>query len=106
MSQYQRINPAQAAEMLDNGKTVVVDIRDPASYGEGHMPGAMTISNANIQQFVEDTAKDAPVIVCCYHGHASQQGAAFLSHHGFSDVYSMDGGFVGWAMQFPDRIER
>ncbi|MDO6461438.1 thiosulfate sulfurtransferase GlpE [Granulosicoccaceae sp. 1_MG-2023] len=106
MNQFQRINPAQAADMFDSSAAAIIDIRDPASYAEGHIPGAVMINNSNIQQFVEDTAKETPVIVCCYHGHASQQGAAFLTHHGFAEVYSLDGGFVAWAAQFPDRIER
>jgi thiosulfate sulfurtransferase len=45
-------------------------------------------------------------VVCCYHGISSQQAAQFLVSQDFTDVYSLDGGFTQWQLQFPEHIER
>ena len=45
---------------------------------------------------------DAPLIVACYHGNSSQSAAAYLAHQGFSEVYSLDGGFELWRATYPN----
>jgi len=40
-------------------------------------------------------------VVVCYHGNSSQQAAQFFAGEGFNDVYSMDGGFEAWKLQYP-----
>lgn len=82
-----------------DGEPVVVDIRDPQSYANGHMPHAMHLSNDNLAAFIDQTPKTKPVVVVCYHGHSSQQAASVLAQQGFVDVYSMDGGFEAWRTQ-------
>ena len=49
---------------------------------------------------------DQPLIVTCYHGHSSQSAAAYLVNQGFSDVYSLDGGFELWRHTYPADVER
>jgi len=39
--------------------------------------------------------------VVCYHGNSSQSAAAYLISQGFSDVYSLDGGFELWRGTYP-----
>lgn len=82
-----------------DGTPVVVDIRDPQSYANGHMPQAIHLNNQNFARFMEETPKDQPVVVVCYHGISSQQAADMLHQQGFVDVYSMDGGFDAWLNQ-------
>ena len=44
---------------------------------------------------------DAPLVVVCYHGNSSQSAAAYFIQQGFSDVYSLDGGFELWRSVYP-----
>ena len=53
-------------------------------------------------QFFEDTPLDDALIVACYHGNSSQSAAAYLVGQGFSEVYSLDGGFELWRATYPD----
>lgn len=106
MSDFSRISAKDASSLIDESSAVVADIRDERSFSAGRIPGAVRIDNANVQQFINDTNTDTPVIVCCYHGNMSLSGASFFAQHGFKDVYSLDGGFSGWNMLFPDRVER
>ena len=77
----------------------VVDIRDRESYQEGHIPGAVLLNDETIEDFMSAADKIRPLVVCCYHGHSSQNAAEFLVQQEFTDVYSLDGGYAAWASQ-------
>lgn len=100
MTEFKRIPPEQAQALREKG-AVVVDIRDPQAYASGHINGAVRLDNQNIQDFIRAADLDAPLVVVCYHGNSSQSAAAYLVSQGFSDVYSLDGGFELWRGTFP-----
>lgn len=104
MSDFQRITPQQAQPLREQG-AVVVDIRDAQSYALGHISGARHLDNHSLADFIAQADFDKPLIVACYHGNSSQSAAAYLAHQGFSEVYSLDGGFELWRVTFPEEIE-
>ncbi len=101
---FQRISCDDAQQKLTDGSAVLVDIRDPAAFAAGHVPGALHLSNQNVQDFVQNSDPDRPVLVMCYHGHSSQNAAQFLVQQGFTQVFSVDGGFERWKLALP--VER
>jgi len=105
MSEFKRIAPEQAQILREQG-AVVVDIRDPQSYANGHISGALHLDNHNLADFIARADFDQPLIVACYHGNSSQSAAAYLAHQGFAEVYSLDGGFELWHGRYPDQVSR
>ncbi|MAG76934.1 MAG: thiosulfate sulfurtransferase GlpE [Colwelliaceae bacterium] len=105
-SNFTHLNAAQLAEKLVDEHFVVVDIRDANTFAEGRIPGAIHLTNDNISDFVREADFDKPTVVCCYHGISSQPAAEYLVSLDFSDVYSLDGGFVQWQSLYPEHIER
>ncbi len=93
-------------QVLADKTYVVVDIRDAASFQQGHIPNAIHLTNETLADFLREADPDAPVVVCCYHGHSSQQAAQYLVSQDFTQVYSLDGGFSQWQLQHPENIER
>ncbi|MCX2522872.1 thiosulfate sulfurtransferase GlpE [Larsenimonas rhizosphaerae] len=89
--------------LATQAEPAIVDIRDPDSFAAGHIPGSHRLDNSTVAGFVADTPADATVVVVCYHGHSSQQAAQWLVGQGFSEVYSLDGGFEQWRHQYPER---
>ena len=89
---------------FDHQSQTVLDIRDPQSFAAGHIPGAQPLDNSNVQAVMASLDKTQPVVVVCYHGNSSQSAAGFLVEQGFSDVYSLDGGFEGWRLAHPDQV--
>ena len=61
-----------------------------------------TLAIAEFRDPSAEDSLDAPLIVTCYHGNSSQSAAAYLVGQGFSDVYSLDGGFELWRATYPD----
>lgn len=104
MNEFKHLSVTDAATLIEEGATVV-DIRDSNSYANSHIKSAYNLNNDNLPVFLEQANRDTPLIVCCYHGISSQSAAGFLIGQGFSEVYSLDGGFEQWRMQFPEHCE-
>lgn len=98
------IDISDALPIIENN-AAIVDIRDLTSFHNSHMANAVHLTNDNVQDFIDGTAKDQPVIVCCYHGNSSKGAAEYLASQGFKEVYSLNGGFSQWSAMFPEQCE-
>ncbi|MGJ7456418.1 thiosulfate sulfurtransferase GlpE [Halomonas sp. RA08-2] len=103
---FQHLDIPTLQAWLDEGReAALVDIRDPMSYAQGRIPGSRRLDNDSVGTFLDETPVKRPVVVVCYHGHSSQQAAAWLAGQGLAEVYSLDGGFTEWQRRHPDRVE-
>lgn len=93
---FRRIDVATAEGWLRRPGVLVLDVRDAGSFARGHIESARNITMSDLSGLIATTPKDRAVLVCCYHGNASQQYAQILSDFGFSDVASLDGGHEAW----------
>jgi rhodanese-related sulfurtransferase len=100
-----RITPAQAQEMIANGNTLVVDVRDAPEVatsgkvaGAVHIPRGMLEFRADPESPYHDQsfAKDKAVIVYCASGGRAALGGQALKELGYAEVYNL-GGFKDWA---------
>ncbi len=94
---YETLFASQVEELLQNEKAVVFDHRDPRSYAEDHLPGALAVSDANISKLIRSKEYDRPVLVYCYHGNSSRDLCKFIMQFGFRKVYNLEGGWQAWA---------
>ncbi|WP_417762483.1 thiosulfate sulfurtransferase GlpE [Shewanella sp.] len=98
MSTYKILNITELKQRLQQDDALqVIDIRDPASFEQGHIAGSTRVGNDNIAQFMAAADLDAPLVVVCYHGISSQGAAEYLHQQGFDDIYSLEGGYTAWA---------
>lgn len=95
-----QIQIQEAKKKLDEKSCLFVDIRDPGSYQSAHIPGAIHLSDSNVQEFLQQTDKEKPVVVYCYHGNSSMGATAYFMENGFKNVSSMAGGFEAWRQVF------
>ncbi|WP_224483810.1 rhodanese-like domain-containing protein [Robertkochia aurantiaca] len=83
-------------------KGVLIDVRTPEEYQEGHLPEAINIdwySDAFLKEVMEvirDNAGD-PVLLYCRSGNRSAQASAKLDSLGFRKIYNLDGGYAAWS---------
>lgn len=101
MKRFEQIDIHQAKSMIDTADVTVVDIRQPQAYQQGHIHGAVLVTDQNVDNFLKQTDKQKPLICYCYHGHSSQSAAGFFNENGFKKVYSIRGGFEEWKMSYP-----
>jgi thiosulfate sulfurtransferase len=75
---------------------LLVDIRDAQSYANGHIENAIHIDNSNVEDFLRNSDHSKKIVVCCYHGNSSQGAADYFNQQGFSEAFSLEGGFDAW----------
>jgi thiosulfate/3-mercaptopyruvate sulfurtransferase len=95
-TQFQCIGVHEAEGLAQRDDVLTVDVRDAGSFRRAHIKGAQLLSMANLSTVINGTAKDTPVLIYCYHGHASREYARVFSDFGFNEVYSLDGGYEAW----------
>lgn len=93
---FQDIHFHDAEMLIRKPDTLVIDVRDAASFGRGHIKGAHNVSIANLTPIIETTPKNLPVLIYCYHGYASREYAQIFSDFGFTQVFSLVGGYEAW----------
>ncbi|QWG14684.1 ankyrin repeat domain-containing protein [Bradyrhizobium sediminis] len=98
---FQRIDIQQAGALISRADLLVLDVRDAGSFDNSHIHGAQHVSSANLSGVLNATARIRPVLIYCYHGNASREYAQIFSDFGFSEVYSLDGGYEAWRSRPP-----
>jgi rhodanese-related sulfurtransferase len=100
-----RITPAQAREMIAQGNTLVVDVREPPEVEKtGKVAGAINVSRSflefradpNSPSHDKNFGKDKNVIVYCASGGRAALSGKALKDMGYERVYNL-GGFKDWA---------
>ena len=90
-------NVAAARDIMSRGDVLVLDVRDADSYRRGHIEGSQLATKENLSTYLSDAPKNQPVIIYCYHGVSSRADAKLFAKRGFSNVFSLDGGYEAWA---------
>ena len=96
-----RVSLLQATQMLNQGKSVILDIRDQDEFAAGHIRDARHIPLKELKSRMSelDKFKSKSVIVVCSSGAQSARAAGQLKGAGFNEVYSLDGGLAAWRAQ-------
>jgi hydroxyacylglutathione hydrolase len=75
---------------------VVLDVRQPAEWSEGHIPGARHISGGELPGRIREVDRQSRVAVICGSGYRSSVSASLLKHHGHDHVFNVLGGMTAW----------
>jgi len=81
----------------DEQNLVVLDVRTPAEAARGGIHGARNVPLHLLPVVDQELDSDASLILYCHSGARSAQGCAFLMTRGYSKVYNLRGGILGWA---------
>lgn len=78
---------------------VVLDVRTPEEFAEGHLDGAIMVDfyAADFTDQLADLDPDVPYLLYCRSGSRSGQAAALMEELGFVDVANVDGGILAWS---------
>ncbi len=77
-------------------RPVVVDVREPWEYQQGHVPGAVLIPLGQLARRAGELDPQKPVAVICASGSRSQSAAAVLGQKGFPTIYNVRLGMMDW----------
>lgn len=92
------LDPAAFAAAMQREGTVVLDVRTPQEFADGHLPGAVNL-NVESPTFAGDLATLDPTVpyaVYCRSGNRSGVALQLMQQAGFTGTYHLGGGITAW----------
>lgn len=97
----------EARDCMDSD-TLVIDIREPAEFNRGHIPGAVHLPRGLLEFEIHGVVErmrsdqnsspaDQAIVLYCGTGGRSALAAESMADLGYRNVRSMAGGIVAWA---------
>jgi rhodanese-related sulfurtransferase len=96
-----KVSLLQATQMMNQGKLLVLDVRDAKEFAEGHLQNAKNIPLAELTGRLKEIekSKNNAVIAVCDRGVRSSSAVASLVKAGFAQAVSLEGGLTAWKAQ-------
>ena len=91
------ITPAELSDKRRSGEApVVIDVRTPAEYASGHVPGALNIPFDQISERISKLDTPHGVALYCMVGPRARKGESALLATGYKSVFHLEGGLAAW----------
>lgn len=95
---YRQISMQEAIQIMKtNSDYVILDVRTPSEYAQGHIPGAILVPNETIgtEDIPQLPQKEQLLLVYCRSGNRSKQASEKLARLGYTNVVEF-GGINQW----------
>ena len=99
------VNAAQMNELMQDDNTIVIDMRNHYEYEVGHFEKAIEIPSDTFREqlpmaveLMKDK-KEKNIIMYCTGGIRCEKASAYMLHHGFNNVFHLEGGVINYARQ-------
>ena len=99
------ISSAQANRLIADNKEnpdfVILDIRTPQEYRQGHISGSVNLDfySPDFEHSIMNLDKDKILLIYCRSGNRSRRTLEILEGKGFSRVYHLSSGIIEWARE-------
>ena len=97
-SSFQDINSDELELMIKKEDLILLDVRTPTEYSNGHLISAVNINyyGDNFDKKIDELDKSKPIVVYCKSGGRSSKSALKLAEKGLEQIYNLEGGFDQW----------
>ena len=98
MGSIKNLSSADFQKAMNMPDAILVDVRTPAEFAEGHLPGAQNIDwkQRSFRQLIIELDKKKPVLIYCRSGNRSGKAASTMQALGFKNIYNLDKGIKDW----------
>ncbi len=102
------VNAVQMNALLSSPETIVIDMRNHYEYEVGHFTNAIEIPSDTFREQLPMAAdmmkeqKDKNIIMYCTGGIRCEKASAYMLHHGFKNVFHLEGGIINYANQIKE----
>ncbi|MGD0961481.1 MAG: rhodanese-like domain-containing protein [Methylomonas sp.] len=96
MKKFKTIQVKDAKQLITDAQPLILDCRNLKDYQAGHIDNAMHVHEQLRDSLLRKGEKQKPLLIYCYHGHASEHLAEMFGDFGFKEVYSLTGGYAEW----------
>ena len=99
-NKFKTVDVAEFAKAVADTSYVVLDVRTPAEYAEGHIPGTHfnidVLEDSYTEIALKTLPKEKPVALYCRSGNRSKQASSKLVKLGYTNVLEF-GGILDWS---------
>lgn len=97
-AQYAELTAPEAKALIEKMNPLILDVRTPAEYYSGHIPGAVLIP---LQQLADrlreiESHKEKDILIYCRSGNRSTVAAEILNRQGFKKTHNLQNGILDW----------
>jgi len=95
-------------ELLNDEKTIVVDMRNHYEYEVGHFENALEVPSDTFRDQLPMAAdmlkgnEEKNIIMYCTGGIRCEKASAYMLHHGFKNVFHLEGGIINYAREIKE----
>lgn len=99
------LSPGEAHALIqihrDNPDFVILDVRTPAEFAEGHLAHAILVDfhGASFRQDIAQLDRQNIYLVYCQRGVRSDRTIRMMQEMGFQQVYNLPGGLARWQQE-------
>ena len=92
------LGTAQAVQLINREKAVVIDVCEPEEFAAGHVGGAKNIPLGQLQERLPQVAKNkaVPVIMVCAKGGRAARAVGIAKGLGYDKAQTLAGGLAAW----------
>lgn len=90
------VSVLEARRRLDAGRAVLIDVREPEEWAEGHVAGAVHIPLGELGLRLDELPRDRDLLFFCRSGARSGMAAEALRQHGVDRAVNVAGGILAW----------
>lgn len=92
-----RVSAADAVQLINREKAVLIDISEPVEYAAGHAMGSRSVPLGSLEGSRDlPKNKALPLVVVCSTGARAPQAVALLKKLGFENARALAGGLNAW----------
>jgi rhodanese-related sulfurtransferase len=104
------VSPLLAVTKMNNGNTVVIDVRELDEFNKGHIDSAVNLPLSKIKEQISsfDAYKNNQVLIVCQDGTRSATTGKIITKAGHKDVFVITGGMQSWQEDYklPIKVNR
>lgn len=95
------VTPQELVDMVNREGALVLDVRDPKEYSQGHIANAVNMPHAAVATRLKEIEKhkEKPVVLACKMGQHAGSAGTVLRKAGFRNVARLKGGVAEWRNQ-------
>ena len=96
-----RISPHRLSAMVNADNALVVDLRNPAEFKNGHIHGALNIPWSEFESRRQELKqyRERPLILVCEWGQHSPSAGRKLRADGLAHLFCLRGGIAEWRQE-------
>jgi sulfur-carrier protein adenylyltransferase/sulfurtransferase len=97
LARVRQLAPLELRALLESGRPLVIDVREPREFAAGHLPEAVNIPLGELRERLAEIPAGAESVFVCRSGVRSLRACGLALEAGIASASNLEGGMLAWA---------